>query len=678
MMDNQAVKSLLEMGIPHEVAMDALHRTGGNLEAAVNFIFSNELPEQADTGGEGGAGQPRISENRMMAGSNSYDVPNSGDQEDIDMADVAGGEADYDDEDDEDITENHSGSSSSNERGPAARDYDHYSISETSIAPPSYNIVQQNEFKCAVDDPTVVLPLPLNSLIESYFGLFALLVSVYFPHVFLKPDFQDLNYSPDWFKGSSFTGPKYRLAYREADDGSATSEIVLASGSSDDLQPRLLWQLQKLISVINTRMCERAFVSARLFTLSLEPQLKSKLADSEHLYEVLPTFIKSLAVDLEMCPGIRDRETRNLFISSALHTPNKNEPPMETFLSLFHFLPEEYDSNLYKMFNVLLYPEEENDEEDATRNGGGGQEDEEFAEPENTLKEVAPVLTILFNELETNTESMTLPNGVDIPLEFYPQLYTKRCKDQLIRHVISKRKQARIRSRTLLQEINNLKSYQGKNISTVLESTLAYLQASPNDANNKAARQIASLKDTLNSTRSAKMEEYKDLASKVHGEWDLSHPETHIIKTAKQLRLIENPYILTLAALSPYSYFLRNRNGVWSWVQSNALGTEFKIKNCPSPSVVQEAIKHGTKYASETPLMFIYCEEGKIPTEEEVSKALQNNTGCSKFAKDDENSLRTLRSHFNDDNDNTDQGTGNINNNNDNDNDNDNDFDSDI
>ena len=665
-MDNQAVKSLLEMGIPHEVAVDALQRTGGNLEAAVNFIFSNELPEQVATG------QPRISENRVVpdAGAGAYDVPNSGDQ-DIDMPDVVGGGGDGDGDGYDDLTDDRSGSSSSNGRGP-----DHYSISETSLPPPSYSIVQHNQFKSAVDDPTVVLPLPLNSLIESYFGLFALLASMYFPHVFLKPDFQDLNYRPDWFKGSSFAEPRYRLAYRESSDGSTTSEIVVASGPSKDVQPHLLWQLQKLISVVNTKMCERAFVSAKLFTLSLEPQLKAKLADSEHLYEVLPTFIKSLAVDLEMCPGIRDRETRNLFISSALHTPDKNEPPMETFLSLFHFLPEEYDSNLYKMFNVLLYPEEEEEEGEVVYGGDGAHQ-----EPENTLKEVAPVLTILFNELETNTESVTLPNGVDVPLEFYPQLYTKRCKDQLIRHIISKRKQARVKSRSLLQEINNLKSYQGKNISTILESTLAYLQADTKDADNEASKQIASLKDTLNSSRAAKMEEYKDLASKLHGEWNLSHPEIHIINTAKQLGLIENPYILSMAVLSPYSYFTRDRDGEWSWIQSNTLGTEFKINKCSSPSVVQEAIRHGTKYASEMPLMFIYCEEGRIPTDDEVSKALENNTGCVKFAKDDQSTLNTLRAQFNDStgniSTNSDQSVDNNNNNNNNNNDNDNNNDSD-
>ncbi|AJU11137.1 Rup1p [Saccharomyces cerevisiae YJM1478] len=666
MMDNQAVKSLLEMGIPHEVAVDALQRTGGNLEAAVNFIFSNELPEQAEMGEENGGSQPRIFENKIVAGTKPCNVPNNGDQ-DIEMPDVSGVDVDYDD--DEDITDERSGSNSTSGYRVTAQDYDRYSISETSIPPPSYSIVQHNEFKSNVGDPTVVLPLPLNSLIESYFGLFALLAAVYFPHVFLKPDFKDLNYRADWFKGSSFTEPKYRLAYCEAEDGSTTSEIVLASGPNEGLQPHLLWQLQKLISVVNTRKCERAFVSAKVFTSSLEPQLRSKLADSEHLYEVLPAFIKSLAVDLEMCPGIRDRETRSLFISSALHTPNKNEPPMETFLSLFHFLPEEYDSNLYKMFNVLLYPEEEEEEEDVIR--GGEQEEARYVEPENTLKEVAPVLTILFNELETNTESVSLPNGVDIPLEFYPQLYTKQCKDQLIRHIISKRKQARTRSRCLLQEINELKSYQGKNISTILESTLAYLQTIPDDANNEAAKQIASLKDTLNSARAAKMEEYKDLASKLHGEWNLSHPETHIINTAKQLGLIENPYILTMAALSPYSYFIRSRNGAWSWIQSNTLGTEFKVKKCSSPSVVQEAIKHGTKYASETPLMFIYCEEGKIPTEEVVAEALKSNSGCLKFAEDDQNSLKTLRSQFFDGMGDPEQATNNINNGNDNDNDDD-------
>ena len=45
MENNETVKTLLEMGIPREVAVDALMRTGGNLEDAVAFIFSNELPQ---------------------------------------------------------------------------------------------------------------------------------------------------------------------------------------------------------------------------------------------------------------------------------------------------------------------------------------------------------------------------------------------------------------------------------------------------------------------------------------------------------------------------------------------------------------------------------------------------------------------------------------------------------
>ncbi|KAG0659239.1 UBA domain-containing protein rup1, partial [Monosporozyma unispora] len=42
----QGIQSLMEMGIPIDVATDAMQRTDGNLENAVNFIFSNELPPE--------------------------------------------------------------------------------------------------------------------------------------------------------------------------------------------------------------------------------------------------------------------------------------------------------------------------------------------------------------------------------------------------------------------------------------------------------------------------------------------------------------------------------------------------------------------------------------------------------------------------------------------------------
>lgn len=646
MLDDNAIRPLLEMGITRDVAEDALKRTNGDLEAAVSFIFSNELP-------------PGISENVIedysrhespFAGSAQHvelNGSNSTGFEPGDLSDVIATtrtEQIIGTDSDVDID---TGNVASNG---AIVENSLYTSDESQSA--LVNVMDCSCQKVQISDPTIVLPLPPNFLLENYFALFSLFVSTYLPHLLTKPDFKDLNYDKDWYKGNALQLPTHRIEFTSNDTEKDDEVTIVPADQLNEqesrlvLQPELLWQLQKLTSVVNSQISDRAYVRAKCFSLALEPHVQRKLAESEHLYEVLPSFIKSLAVDLEMCPNINDNDIRKLFISSAFHTPSNNEPTIKTWLSLFHFLPEEYDSNLYRMFNVLLYPDDNASDSDERRSYGNSDADENQNnanienENENSLSDVAPILTIVFDEMDEATEPISLAEGVEVPLEFYPQLYTKNCKDKLIRHIISKRKQSQLQSRSILQDINNLKSFQGKDLLKFINSSLDYLQK--DGASEDVVKRLHELKDQITAQKIKKMNEYKQLAQQLHGEWNLGHPDIQIVKTAKSLGLIDEPYHLVMAAISPYLYYIKSRNGQWNFVQCKSSGTDFQVRACSSPLEVQDTIKQSTREPSEVPLMFIYCKQSIIPDDDIVRKALEHNQGCTKFAKDDQLNLINL------------------------------------
>ncbi|CCF58407.1 hypothetical protein KAFR_0E02540 [Kazachstania africana CBS 2517] len=651
--EESSLNSLLEMGISKNVAIDALQKFDGNLEAAINYIFSNDMSMESIQTHPQPNNNPFLEEHTVELSDSKF---KPGDLDTVITPRAGGDEKDLiqlssSDEEEGSLQNPDQTVAGETEKVniPIDSQSSSYSSFSTSLSnenelrmsentynnPPEYSTVQHSERKSDIADPTIVLPLPPNSLIENYLALYALSIANFFAIDFLKPDFKDLNYRKEWYRSSSIDEPFYRVKFNKADE--TENEIVPAAEltETDHPQPKLLWQLQKLIAVVNSDLSERAYVSAKIFNSSSNQQLQSKLGDAEHLNEVLPYFIKALAVDLESCYGDKSSDIKKLFISSAFYKPSQNEPLQETYLSFFHFLPEEYDTNLYKMFNVLLIPDEDDEE--------SGESDED--QPDNSLNIISPFLTIVFNEMDESTDdNMTTSasfQGVDIPFEFYPQLYTKKCKDELIKHILSKRKESKSKLKVILQEINALKSYHGKDILMFLNSTIDFLQKDSNAESTdhlEVAQELNDLRAQINGRKAGLKDEYKELSQKLHNEWNLSYPDLHIIQTAKTLGLIDTPYLLTTVVISPYFYFMRDRKKVdqWCLVQSNGLGTDFHITNFLDKENVSTTIKQYTKVPNESPLMFIYCKENYIASQDDIWKLIEENEGCSSFIKADQ------------------------------------------
>ncbi|KAI8385938.1 related to UBA domain-containing protein RUP1 [Nakaseomyces glabratus] len=580
------VQSLLEMGIARDVAEQALRECNGDVEAALNCIFNT--PNEID--------------NDAMAGQQMGSVP-------------VGTQGIFDDsafkiqENNPPQSQSYSEQQLVQENLPdntfrSDSDTNSDSDSSSSLEQSQYTSIDDlipQQFKNTMDYPTVVIPAPAVPNHIYYCALFALFISIHLPHYFVKADHDDmpLLFSPDWFNDID----------REPED-----EPLLV----------LRDQLHKLIAVQNSNdHSARAFVTSKMFDVDLQSVIQSNepmLTNPNyfHLYQILPSFIKTIA-------NLSYTE-KNLFISSAIQGGEEASSSKESLLSLFHFLPEEYESNLYKMFNVLLYPDDDHDI---------GEDEDEVSE--NSLKELAPVMTIIFNEAENIDENAPVTNGVEVPLKFYPQLYTKKCKDQLISHVLSKRKDGRKELKQILKDIGNLKSYQGKDILSFINSSLDYLTKDKDDSG--IAEELHKLKDELTAKKTEKMNSYKQISEKMHTEWNIQNPELKIVETATKLGLIDEPYFLNLAVVSPFFYFVRNRKDEWYEVRFNPFNTaedKISVGKCDGPGEVIQHVKNSTTVPNSTPLMFVYSKDSYMADDTEMQELLSQNKTLLDFFKQDQ------------------------------------------
>ncbi|KAL3236717.1 Rup1p [Nakaseomyces bracarensis] len=626
---DQNVAALMEMGIEHDVAVSALQETGGDLEAALNSIFNNDsVPVET----QGIMETHRIQENEVGFAT-AYPVPTGRPEDNYMNSEHRDTKMVYSDSDSDSESESDSNSNSNSNSDSAKHngtgtnnvdddDDDENSDSSSSLEPSQYRSIDDlipQQLKGDMDSPTVVIPSPVVQNHIYYCALFALFISINLPQFFIKdkegqPPLEQLLFSPDWFND-------------------------IDKEPEDEPLAVLRDQLLKLIVVQNSRNHSmRSFVTSKMFNVdltSMRQQTQDALETNPefyHLYEILPSFIKSIS-------NISSEQT-NLFISSAIHTVSKEEAPKESLLSLLHFLPEEYEANLYRMFNVLLYPDEDSDSESEMESDSG-----EGTSSENSLKEIAPVLTIVFNEAEAVDENIRPSgNGVDIPLEFYPQLYSKSCKDQLIKHIIAKRKIAQNDLRRILKEISALKSYQGKDILSFVNSTLDYLTKDKDESG--LIEQISKLKDELTKKKTRKMNDYKAISEKLHKEWNIQNPEISIIDNAKKMNLIDEPYLLTMAVVSPFFYLIRKRSGDWFEVRFNPFNEsqeKIHVTKCLDTIEVTNHIRNSTKLPSVTPLMFVYCKQSLIIDDEEINSMVDEKSILVDFFKQDQVFLQNFQ-----------------------------------
>lgn len=573
--DSIKLQGLIDMGIEKDVAVEALHMTNNDLEMAANYIFTGEL----------------------HADSTIIDNQESFQEKKNTEADTTSLEADCNSIV---LLESDTGSSVID--------------SDASFA-----------LKSKISDPTIIFPSSKKSLYENYFALFALIIANYFPSRLISSKINTIPYDKDWFKDNTLFKEENQVINTDN-----SQEIVSCNQNIETdlsiINPNLILQFQKLLAIVNTPTSNRKFISAKIFDEAFSPDLKQMIDEYEHLYEVFPRFVESIIQNVEHYGD--DHDIKKLFISKAVYIPSENTSPQSTFLSILHFLPDEYDSNLYKMFNALML----------------SNEDEPLHET-NSLDDLAPILTIVFNETDDRTDLVNLSHGVDIPFEFYPQLYTKESQDQLVNNIFLKRKELKKQTQVVLNKLNDLKSFQGRQISGFINSAIDYVDGETlfdNDDSLSILTTLQDLKEQLKSSKQEKMKSYTNLLHTMK-EITMSHPERYVIEKAKNLGIIDFPYLLSMVIISPYYYFLRTRDNKWFSIKSNSQESDLAIDQCTDYEYVRLKISENTCSPSELPLMFVYIKSNEIDNDDLIQTLLSKNEVLQNFIRLDQNSLDEIK-----------------------------------
>lgn len=460
-----------------------------------------------------------------------------------------------------------------------------------------------------------ILPLPPSSILESYLSLFALCVAVNVPLKFLGIDFEHWPYNKHWYKGELLTSD-YRLVHRDSGP-KIISRHELSAKELLEPQPGLIPRLQRLIAVTNDPDSKRRFISAKLINKGVDPHLFHVLSQSDHLYEIFPQFIKNLHSDMDMC--LSDGQTNKVFLSKALHRSSFDEPFQPTSLTVLNFSPENYAPSLYQMFNPLLLPE---------RSSNGYQ-------LENAFDHLAPVFTIMFDDMDETSEDVNLSHGVEVPIEFYPQLYLKETLLKVVIPLQERVDELKASNQEILNKMTSLQSFQGKQISSFLNSSVKFISEDVLGESAGAKQLVAQLnlvKESLSHKKKELMQAYSKNQQEV-AQLSMDNPQLAIEKS-KQYQLIDEPYLLRLAVLSPYDYLVSHRDGTWTRHRSDIHATTIRSDSLLELEV-QDIIKYNTRHASETPILFVYIKQNAIDDQEAVSEALKGNLAIQSFLSEE-------------------------------------------
>lgn len=517
--------------------------------------------------------------------------------------------------------------------------------------------------ECIKDDSSQlvnIVPAGFSALLESYFSLFALCIAINVPSQFLKPDFRELPYNEQWFKGDTVAASPYCLVHRDSGPQFVEKSEVVGNELLET-QPQLIPRFQRLIAVANSLDFKRSFVSAKLISSGVDVNVTQALRSFDHLSEVFPQFIMNLHTENDMCLK-GPNATSKLFNSRALHRPSVAEPFQPTSLSVLNFSPENYAPTLYEMFNPMLLPEEEDEEEeedeqvDGNSPGNGGSRTRYAIE--NAFDFLAPVFTIIFDDMDESTEEVNLSHGVEMPMEFYPQLYTKNALEQVVIPVLQERQELRDTNKAKLNKMTSLQSFQGKQIKSFLNSSINYLdeiQLGDDPTRSKELRDhLQHISDELSTKKRELLVQYTELQKQIT-QLSFERPSDRIIELARQRGVIDEPYVLRLAALSPYDYLIarnvsnndkhssgsNSAESPWLRVVTD-FGSTTITQHPLAETEAQDVIKSATRHASETPILFVYIKKDSIEPVSEIRRALAGNQPLADFLQKDFDFLSRL------------------------------------
>lgn len=297
----------------------------------------------------------------------------------------------------------------------------------------------------------------------------------------------------------------------------------------------------------------------------------------------------------------------------------------------------------------------------------------DFIEPEqpiNSLKTISPFLTIILNEVDMDIDSSNSDNddnnnnnnndnnnqGTIIPIEFYSQLYLDKTIKGLINKILQMRKHIILTMNDILQKINNLKNFQGTDISAILNSSIEFLQTETNNVNlsrfnlPETSQQLIQLERQIDFKRHILISWYKQLNNFLISDINLDQPDItpFIMTKLNDMDINMQPFKLVHVTFGPNLYFIRDTiTDKWLEVrnQTSSNGNSQLIINdkLMDMDIVRIVSNYTNKklYDLGNPIMLNYCQDNVLKANNllELRTLLSDDVGFTDFANSDNKRL---------------------------------------
>lgn len=450
---------------------------------------------------------------------------------------------------------------------------------------PQYSIYDDpTKYEREASYPPLLMPIR-NGMLESYLNPFLTILHEIpaFRSAIYHHEFETLGFHPRWYRGEPINIP----------DGTT---IKVKNCETHDL--RFLLEIQRVFGFLDGDS-KRSFAAINNFVKSFPRSVRKDFGTIDNIYEAYAVFYNALCAQLSVT-GV---ENALSFFESSV-SDNTGEP--DRAFGMFHVEAEELKRDLYTTLNTLLWGE--------------------CLDNDQTLTKLSDVLTISFEP--SFEENITSP-GIEVPEKFYPQIYGPDFKNTMT-EIVNERIHFDKERRTISKELMNLRAFNGKHVSSILNTSIEFL--SSESEMNKADKELANALEDLQSIKSQNQDRISHLTDKQSEILDkrskINPNDINVI--LKRHGSIPEPYLLTGVILSNNEYYFLKKNkskdlidlgnedeAEWFHViYEPKYGNDFRIKTTEFESI-KRSIYATSQGQYETSIVLIYVKESTWSNEVE-------------------------------------------------------------
>ncbi len=610
---DENISRLVDMGIETDIAKKALEETGNQLDAAINSIYSKNDPDPPNYNE---AVQAKYNEaNNFQHGNDSRNVELGSHMSapieiDDDLKNTLSKYKSYerapiqldDSDDNHESKMDYANLDSSSGEGTGGNTMGWSSENVEDIYAGEYNMLEDvPREKRLPNAPGVLIPLGTDTF-EGYMApvlmIFAQIPSL--RDIILKHEFFNYGFSANWWKGQPCLP-----------DSLALQEI------------------QRLVAFLSYDS-ERAYATIKLLSDAISEIVGEGY---ESVFEFVSFLYKQLTDILSTTNCDFEKPLSKLFETKILSLTSEHQESHQCFT----IEPSYFHSTVYGIMHRLFWGRDFSNIE------------------KNRMIRPSDILTFVFD-----ADGQNISGGYQLSQKFYPQIYTEPHED-LIKEKIEQLKALRKKSAEITSEMLRLRSFKGKKVNSMLESTINYLVReskqkedakeqekkdtneekvkesnenagiAPNLSYSQAVNELTSIRDHINKT-------IKEDAMKL--EQNSKEQQIDIFDVEKILGTeIESlePWILVGIILNDQQFCVLSKHdyNIWRCYFFDGMNN-YEYEEMPFQEL-QSQVRVYSKTTFERGMVLIYVRKSVFEAKSEPAK----NTNLEKFIEKDNKQLET-------------------------------------